>query len=194
VSNKTTITEKKTQTDRSAAGERHTDSSRTSGQNSTERHADSKPGTESSTERRGDNNAGVQNSTEKHADSKSGTENSTERRVETKTVVENKADTFTIKAPTLSTSLKQGEKKEVEISISRGNEFTQPVKLSFTNIPAGLKVDTTEPQVKTDESNAKVWVEATKTATPGDYTIQVTGTPETGKATTASMKVTVKNN
>src|SRR5439155_16886639 len=55
--------------------------------------------------------------------------------------------TFNIKAPTLSTSLRQGETKEVEITVDRGKDFHDDVSLKF-DAPAGLKVDPATTTVK----------------------------------------------
>jgi uncharacterized membrane protein len=99
-------------------------------------------------------------------------------------------DTFTLKGPLTATTLKQGEKKEIDVSISRGKEFKQDVKLKYT-APEGLKV-TGPPEIKPSENAAKVMVEVTKGAALGDHEIEITGTPETGKPTTLMVKVTVK--
>jgi uncharacterized membrane protein len=100
-------------------------------------------------------------------------------------------DTFTIATPTLTTDLKQGESKEVTISIQRGSNFKQDVQLKI-NAPQGLKVTPANPTIKASEENAKVMVEALNEAPLGPSTIEVTAAPETGVSTAASFKVDVK--
>src|SRR6478735_7388523 len=46
---------------------------------------------------------------------------------------------FELKLPG-STNLKQGETKSVSVSISRGKNFDQDVKLGFSGVPEGVKV------------------------------------------------------
>src|SRR5438034_1352818 len=50
------------------------------------------------------------------------------------------ASTFKVEAPVLATTVKPGEKKQVELLISRGREFHQNVKLQVES-PTGLKVE-----------------------------------------------------
>src|SRR6266446_6343578 len=47
-------------------------------------------------------------------------------------------NTFKISLPTFETGLKQGERKTVKISIVRGKNFDQDVKLDFGKLPTGV--------------------------------------------------------
>jgi hypothetical protein len=98
--------------------------------------------------------------------------------------------TFSIKGPAISMAVKQGEKKEVDLTISRDKNFKQDVKLKY-EAPKGLKIEGPA-DIKPSQDGAKLMVEATKDAALGDNTVEVIATPETGKQTTMSFKITVK--
>ncbi len=110
----------------------------------------------------------------------------------TTTNADDKDATFTISAPTLSTSIKQGETKTVKLSLHRGSKFHDDVTLKF-DAPKGLKVDPTEHVIKAADKadDITVQVSAEKDAALGDHEVKVTGTPATGAATSVDFKVTV---
>jgi uncharacterized membrane protein len=122
-----------------------------------------------------------------HLTSQAGTHTTTT----SKTEVGKSDDTFQLKGPILATGLKQGEKKEVDISITRGKDFQQDVMLKF-HAPKGLKVEPASADLKPSDNDVKVMVEADKDAPLGDQNIEVTGTPAKGDATNLMLKVTVK--
>jgi len=101
-------------------------------------------------------------------------------------------NTFKISLPTFETGLKQGEKKSVRISISRGKNFDQDVKLDFGKLPTGITVTPTMPTIKHGENDVEVNFEAAKDAALGDHTVNVTATPKDGAATSGEMKIGVK--
>ena len=102
------------------------------------------------------------------------------------------ADSFSMNVPNLATSLKQGETKQVSISLRRGEGFTQNVSLSFAGLPTGVMIDPATVNVKADEAEAKFSVVAAETAALGDATITVTGHPETGKDSTNTFKISIE--
>jgi uncharacterized membrane protein len=104
-----------------------------------------------------------------------------------------KNETFRISAPATSTSIKQGEKKEVDLTVERSKDLRQDVTLSF-DAPKGVKVTPSTYTVKASDSDTKVrvTVEATKDAPVGEADVHVTAKPETGAATTADFKINVK--
>jgi len=101
-------------------------------------------------------------------------------------------NTFKISLPTFETGLSQGEKKHVKISISRGKNFDQDVKLDFGKLPTGVTASPATPTIKRGDKDVDVTFEASKDAALGDHTIVVTATPTEGAATTGEMKLGVK--
>jgi uncharacterized membrane protein len=102
-----------------------------------------------------------------------------------------KKATFKIEAPTLSTTLKQGDTKEVKLTLDRGKDFHDDVDLKF-DAPTGLMVDPSTLTVKADDSkDVTVKVSAAKDAPLGDHIIKVTATPKAGTATSVDIKVKV---
>jgi hypothetical protein len=100
------------------------------------------------------------------------------------------ANTFTVKVPAGATNVEIGQREEVTISIDRGRTFNQNVKLSFKPVE-GLKVTPADATIKAGENETKVFVEAAEGAALGNKTIEVTATPDTGKATSVTMTVEV---
>jgi len=102
-------------------------------------------------------------------------------------------NTFKLDVPILSTSLKQGETKTITISLSRGKNFDQDVKLEFSGAPEGVKVTPNENSIKHSDKEVQVKIEAAKEAALGEHTITVTGTPaKDGAKGTATFKIEVK--
>jgi hypothetical protein len=101
-------------------------------------------------------------------------------------------NTFTLSLPTLSTHLKQGEKKQVNIGIHRGKNFDQDVKLEFKDIPQGVKLTPSSAVLRASEKEVELTVEAGADAALGDHTIAVAGTPmRAGQATSSNFKITI---
>lgn len=102
-----------------------------------------------------------------------------------------RSQTFSVHAPPTSTSLKPGERKEVTVSVSRGNKFDADVMLKF-DPPADLKVDPATAVAKKGTDEVKVNVEAKADASPGDKMVHVVGTGAGGPDAHVELKVTVK--
>ncbi|QEL20848.1 COG1470 family protein [Limnoglobus roseus] len=101
-------------------------------------------------------------------------------------------DTFTLKAPTLATTIKQGDKQTITLTVDRGSDFKQNVKLS-TGAPKGLKVDFANTTVNSsDKADVSVSITADKDAPVGDHTIKVVGKPDSGTDTSVDVKVKVE--
>jgi hypothetical protein len=98
---------------------------------------------------------------------------------------------FTVKVPSGATNVTQGKQKEVTISLSRGSNFKEPVKIKI-EAPAGIKVVPAETTIAADDNNAKVIVEAAADAAVRRHTVTVTGIPETGNSTSVDMDIDVK--
>lgn len=101
-------------------------------------------------------------------------------------------DTFSLTVPTLSTTLKQGESKVVDLGIKRGKNFDQDVTLKFDNVPQGVTIDPRSPAIKHGDNEAKVTVKAAEDAAVGDFTVKVTGHPTKGAGATNELKLTIQ--
>ena len=106
--------------------------------------------------------------------------------------VVDKANTFTLHAPKMETTLDTGKKRDVDISISRGSEFKQSVKLEF-KAPSGVMVTPTMATIPAGQDKVTVSLEATKEAPAGKNQVQVMAVPETGKSVSLEMPVEVKH-
>ena len=100
--------------------------------------------------------------------------------------------TFNLKTPMTSTTVKQGEKTNVKIGISRGKNFGEDVALSFSEPPKGVTITPAKATLAAGDKEATVSVEATKEAALGDFTITVTGKPTKGPDAVNTFKITVK--
>jgi uncharacterized membrane protein len=110
-----------------------------------------------------------------------------------KPIVDNRSATFKLETPLTATTLKQGEKKEVKVSISRGSNFKEDVALKFMPpADAGLKVDNPPQQLTGGQDSVSVWIEADKNAKLGKHEITVEGTPQTGLKTSVPITIDVK--
>jgi len=119
-----------------------------------------------------------------------GTRSSTTTTTHPDATAEAKDNSFTVKVPSTTTKIKQGNNQDVTISLSRGKEFKEDVKLLFK--PAeGLKVEPPDATIKGDQDSTKVLVHADDKASPGNKTVEVIATPATGKPTTVSFTVDV---
>jgi hypothetical protein len=100
-------------------------------------------------------------------------------------------NTFNVSVPTLSTEVKQGETKAASINIQRGTNFDEKVTLVFASLPKGVTLDPRSPVIKRGETEAKVALTATDDASPGDFTVKVTGHPPVGADASNELKITV---
>jgi uncharacterized membrane protein len=115
-----------------------------------------------------------------------------EVRTETKPDVVDKSNTFTLRAPKMETTLDTGKKRDVDISISRGSEFKQTVKIEFKT-PAGVTVTPAMATIPAGEDKVTVTLEATKEAPAGKTQVEVMAMPQTGKAVSLEIPVEVKH-
>jgi len=104
------------------------------------------------------------------------------------------SSTFTISAPSMSTSIKQDNKESLKLTLNRGSDFKKGVKLTVNapdKIKAELNKDTIAPS---DSGDVVLNVTAAKDAPLGDQVIRVTGTPDGGSATTVDVKIKIEKN
>jgi uncharacterized membrane protein len=102
-----------------------------------------------------------------------------------------KGEGFKIVVPTLTTEVKQGETKNVTVSLERGQYFKQDVKLQI-KAAKGISVEPTKVLVKaSDKPDVQLMITVPKDAAIGEYKVSVTGTPTTGEPTSVGFKVKV---
>ncbi len=98
---------------------------------------------------------------------------------------------FKIAAPTFSTEIKQGETKNVDISILRDDFFKQDLKMKV-EASKGIIVEPTSLTIKASEAPSMlISISADKDAALGEYRVSVKGTPKTGEPTSTEFFVKV---
>jgi uncharacterized membrane protein len=104
-----------------------------------------------------------------------------------------KGEEFSIAAPIFDTKTKQGETTIVTISLKRGESFKQDVTLETKLTKGeGLILSPAKVIVKADdEPDVQIKITASSDTAIGKYIIVVTGTPETGEATSTEFEVNV---
>jgi len=100
-------------------------------------------------------------------------------------------NTFKLSVPRMSTTLHQGETKEVTIGIDRGKNFEGDVTLKFADGPEGVTIESASPIIKHGDTEAKITLKATADASLGDFTVKVTGHPTMGPDATSDYKINV---
>jgi uncharacterized membrane protein len=108
-----------------------------------------------------------------------------------KPVVADKNNTFTLEVPKMTTSVDRGKKEDVTISISRGSEFKESVKLQF-HAPKGVTVTPAEPVIQAGQDKVTITIQAAGDAPAGKANIDVTAVPQTGKSVSLQMPLQVK--
>ena len=100
-------------------------------------------------------------------------------------------DSFTVSGPTISTSIKQGNKETVTITLNRGSDFKKKVALDV-KAPDKVKATFDKSSVaSSDDKDVKLTIDVDKEAPVGDHIITVTATPEAGTATKLDVKLSV---
>jgi uncharacterized membrane protein len=108
-----------------------------------------------------------------------------------KPIVGQADDTFNLDVPKMSTQLKQGEKKELAISVARGKNFDEEVTLKFDGVPKGMTLEPARPVIMHGDKGTKITLTLADDAALGDFTVKVTGHPTKGADSTNMLKVTV---
>jgi hypothetical protein len=110
----------------------------------------------------------------------------------TQSTVGQTENTFSLSVPPLATSVKQGETKEVKISVKRGKNFNQKVALSFEDLPKGVTLEPAKVEVAEGNDETKLSVKADDSAAIGDFKVKVIGHPASGPDATNEMKLKVE--
>jgi uncharacterized membrane protein len=100
-------------------------------------------------------------------------------------------NSFRISVP--SVDLKQGESKTVAVTITRGTNFDQDVKLEVASPPQGVTVKFDDAMLKAGAKEVHMTVDAANDAALGEHKVNLTATPaRSGPATSTEFKVEVK--
>lgn len=110
---------------------------------------------------------------------------------ESRTTATESDRTFTLGPPILATRMKQGETRQVAISINRGRNFDENVDLTFENVPNGVTIAPSKMAVARSEKEAKINVTATDNAPVGTFNIRVVGHPQSGADASNEFKITI---
>ena len=104
-----------------------------------------------------------------------------------------KNDTFKIKAPG-ETTLKQGDQKEVTITVEREKDFKHDVTLKVSTSDKGITISPDMRTIKANDANtdAKFMISASKEAAVAEHVVNVIATPSEGAPTSATFKINVK--
>jgi hypothetical protein len=104
-----------------------------------------------------------------------------------------KNDTFDLKAPSLATKVKQGESKQVTITVERSKDFKEDVTLKAMTNDKGLTIAPSTATVKVSDANTdvKFTVTVTKEAAIGEHAISVTATPSKGAPASVTFKIDI---
>jgi len=100
-------------------------------------------------------------------------------------------NTFTVSVP--SATLKQGESKTVTVSIKRGANFDQDVKLEVENAPQGVTFKFDDPTLRASATEVHLTINASNDAALGEHKVMIAATPaRSGTPTQTELKVEVK--
>jgi uncharacterized membrane protein len=110
-----------------------------------------------------------------------------------KPVVTDKENTFTLKVPEMTTTVRPGKTEELTISISRGSAFRESVKIQF-RAPKGVTITPIEPVIPAGQDKVSVTVQSTKNASVGKTHVEVMAIPESGRSVSLEMPIEVKAN
>jgi hypothetical protein len=94
----------------------------------------------------------------------------------------------------METTLKQGDQKDVTISVDRDKMFKGDVTLKLSTEGKGITITPSTATVKASDTETKLkfTVAASKDAAIGEHIVTVTAEPSEGAPTTKTFKVMVK--
>lgn len=98
---------------------------------------------------------------------------------------------FRLIGPGNSTRVEQGQTGSIRLTIARGKNFQDDIRLKFAALPAGVTVESTNPTISHSESEATVEFRAAPETLPGTYTVTVIGEPTSGPNAKSDFRITV---
>jgi uncharacterized membrane protein len=105
-------------------------------------------------------------------------------------VVTNKNDIFRLMLPN-SESFDRGKTQKLTISINRGKDFHQSVKLDF-KAPNGVTITPAEPVIQPTQDKVTVSVDVAKDARVEKTSMEVQATPQSGQMVSMPMQIQIK--
>lgn len=101
------------------------------------------------------------------------------------------SNAFELSLPVIPNAIKQGDTETVKIKVDRKKDFKGAVKLS-AKAPDKISVDFDRSTVKDGESQeVNLSIKPAADAPAGDHKVTITGTPDTGSATSKDLTVKV---
>lgn len=89
--------------------------------------------------------------------------------------------------------LKQGESRTVPVSIVRGKNFDQDVKLAVANSPQGVTLKFDDSTLRASEKETNLVIQAGADAALGEHMVKVTATPaRDGPGTSTDIKIEIR--
>jgi hypothetical protein len=100
-------------------------------------------------------------------------------------------DSFRLSGPTIALHIVQGETASVTITIARGKNFQDDVRLKVAALPGGVTVETTNPMIDHSKGDTTLEFAATAQALPGTYTVTIIGQPTSGPDAKSDFQICV---
>jgi uncharacterized membrane protein len=102
-------------------------------------------------------------------------------------------DSFTISGPSGTTDIKQGASKTEKVTLNRGKDFKQDVKLSTQDVPKDVTVEFDPAAIKAaDKGESMMTIKAGKDAPLGEATFKVIAKPESGIEVPLGVKIKIE--
>lgn len=102
-----------------------------------------------------------------------------------------RATSFTLDGPGMATTIHQGEGRTVSLTLHRGSDFKQDVKLK-AEAPVGVEAALSERDIKVnDKGDISLRLAVGNSVTPGEHIVQVVGTPESGTPAKIEVRINV---
>jgi uncharacterized membrane protein len=115
--------------------------------------------------------------------------------VEVPIKVEERAEAvkLSLSGPLTTTKIKQGDTETISLTLKHVDRLNGSAKMQAVPGDKGVTAEFTNPTVKSSDSGTlSLKVTADRNATPGEYTIHVTGTPDNNNITITPLDVKVK--
>jgi hypothetical protein len=99
---------------------------------------------------------------------------------------------FTITAPALGVTVKQGDSATGTFTLHKGEGFAEDVTLKFEDLPKGVEIDPPSPMIKSSDKEINVTFKAKEDATEGKKEVKVEAHPAKGEDAVNKFTLTVE--